>query len=62
MITGKVVPALNKAPYFEHICGSRGIPPHILNLGARLRWLVNFLPRFLYQWRSSQYPWDRRPG
>jgi len=41
--------------------GSGGIAAFILNVGARWRWLVSFMPRPLYpRGKSSQYPLDRR--
>jgi hypothetical protein len=40
-----------------------GIAPHILELGTRWRWVVNFTPRPLYlQGKSPWYPLDRRLG
>jgi hypothetical protein len=43
--------------------GSGGIYPHILDLGARCRWVVSFTPRPLYpQGKSPWYPLDRRLG
>jgi hypothetical protein len=44
-------------------CGSGGVAPRILDLGTRLRWVVNFTPRLLYpQGKSPRYPLDRRLG
>ena len=34
--------------------GSRGIAPHILNLSARWRWVVNFTPQSLYPWEITR--------
>jgi hypothetical protein len=43
--------------------GSRIIPPHILDLGTRWRWVVNFTPRPLYpQGKSLWYTLNRRLG
>jgi hypothetical protein len=43
--------------------GSGGITPHILNLGTKWRWVVNFTPRLLYpQGKRPWYPLDRSPG
>jgi hypothetical protein len=44
-------------------CGSGGLAPRILNLGARWCWVVSFTPRQLYlQGRSSRYTLHRRLG
>jgi hypothetical protein len=43
--------------------GSRGIAPHIPDLGIRWRWVVSFMPQLLFsQGKSPQYPLDRRLG
>jgi hypothetical protein len=43
--------------------GSGGIAPRILDLGARWRWVVSFMPRPLYpQGKGPWYPLDRRLG
>jgi len=42
---GKVAPVLfNWASRFEGVLGSGGTAPHILDLGTRQRWVVNFAP------------------
>jgi hypothetical protein len=33
--------------------GSRGMAPHILNLGTRWRWIANFTPRLFYSRRKE---------
>jgi hypothetical protein len=44
-------------------CGSGGIAPRILDLGARWRWVVSFTLRPLYpQGKSPWYTLDRRLG
>jgi len=35
--------------------GSRGIAPHILNLGTRWRWMVSFLPQVLQPWEKNTW-------
>ena len=42
--------------------GSRGIPPLILNLTARWRWLVNVTPTPLYHRERTRYSLNRRVG
>jgi hypothetical protein len=43
--------------------GSGGIPPRILDLGTRLRWVVSFRPRPLNPvGKSPWYPLDRSLG
>jgi len=43
--------------------GSVAIAPHILNLGARWRWVVSFTPRPLYRrGKNLRYALDRRLG
>jgi hypothetical protein len=43
--------------------GSEGIAPRTLNLGIRLRWVVNFTSQPLYPQRKSRwYTLDRRLG
>jgi hypothetical protein len=40
--------------------GSGGVPPRILDLGIRWRWVVTFTPRSLYpQGKCPRYPLDR---
>jgi hypothetical protein len=42
---------------------SGGVAPHILDLGIRRRWVVNFAPRQFYtQGKSPRFPLDRRLG
>jgi hypothetical protein len=43
------------------VWGSGGKVPHILNLGARLSWVVSFTPQLLYpRQKSPRYTSDRR--
>jgi hypothetical protein len=43
--------------------GSGGIPPRILDVGTRWRWVVSFMPRPLYsQGMRLRYPLDRSLG
>jgi hypothetical protein len=44
----KVLLVLNWTLPHEVLCGSGGIDPCVLNLGARRRWFVSFKPRPLY--------------
>jgi hypothetical protein len=50
---GKVVPVLHWLPCHGNACGSEGIAPRFLNLGARLKWVVSFMSRSLYRRRKS---------
>jgi hypothetical protein len=49
---GKVVPVHN----MKACRGSKGIPPLILDLGAKWRWVVNIMPRPLYPRKQHRYP------
>jgi len=43
--------------------GSGGIPPRVLDVGTRRRWVASFTPRLLHpQEKISWYPLDRRLG
>lgn len=45
----------------HHIMKSGSVAPHILNLGARQRWEVSFMPWLLFlQQKSLQFPLDRK--
>jgi hypothetical protein len=48
----KVVPV----PRHEHVLGSGGTAPCILNLGTRWKWMVSFTPQPLYPRRKN--PWN----
>jgi hypothetical protein len=55
---GKYVPMLNLAPRHGDVWGSGGIAPHILNLGARWRWVVSFTHQPLYSlWKTPGIHW-----
>jgi len=49
---------LNYTPSPENVWESGGTVPHILNLGARWRWVVCFTSQHLY----TRYPMDTRLG
>jgi hypothetical protein len=39
--------------------GSRGIVPHILNIGTRWRWMFNFTSQLLYPQERTWFSWNR---
>jgi hypothetical protein len=54
---------LNWSPRHEGLLGSGGIPPRIIELGTRWRWVVSFTPWPLYpRGKSLWYLLDRRLG
>jgi hypothetical protein len=60
----KVIPVLLTEHHaMKTYWGSRGIAPHILDLGTKWRSVVSFTPRPLYPQRKGPlYPLDRRLG
>jgi hypothetical protein len=57
----EVVLCLSKHHTMKMWSGS--VPPCILNLSTRWRWVVSFTPQPLYLWRKKcQYPLCRRLG
>jgi len=43
-------------PCYEGVWGERTYSPHILQLGSRWRWVVNFMPWLFTSRKEPQYP------
>ena len=54
---------VNVFPVCDMICRkTRGITPHILNLGDRWQGVVNFMPWPLHQWEKTPVPTEHKAG